>query len=159
MSWKSILITLCIASSSAFAKTNSVDSLSIEDTQSISQKNELELSFEEKNSKVLLNIAEQISSEEYFKLYPTTNMWTFLKLDTRNGRIWQVQYSTKGDDYRFQTYINENDLTYNNGKSSRFELYPTQNMYNFIMLDKSNGRVWQVQWSMEKKDRVIIRIY
>ena len=23
-----------------------------------------------------------------FQLFPTTNMWTFIKLDTRNGRMW-----------------------------------------------------------------------
>lgn len=23
-----------------------------------------------------------------YKLYPTENFWTFLKLDTRNGKIW-----------------------------------------------------------------------
>ena len=25
-----------------------------------------------------------------FVLYPTANIYTFLKLDTRNGKIWQV---------------------------------------------------------------------
>lgn len=25
-----------------------------------------------------------------FKLYPTKNMWTFIKLDTSNGQMWQV---------------------------------------------------------------------
>ena len=29
-----------------------------------------------------------------YKLYPTQNMWTFLKLYTETGRIWQVQYSS-----------------------------------------------------------------
>ena len=28
-----------------------------------------------------------------YRLYPTTNMWTFLKLNTEDRRIWQVQYS------------------------------------------------------------------
>ena len=28
-----------------------------------------------------------------FQLFPTTNMWTFIKLDTRNGRMWQVQWA------------------------------------------------------------------
>ena len=44
-----------------------------------------------------------ITSENY-KLYETSNMWTFLKLDTRTGRIWQVQYSTEGWKYRFHQY-------------------------------------------------------
>lgn len=31
--------------------------------------------------------------EPRYKLYPTTNNWTFLKLNTVTGQIWQVQYS------------------------------------------------------------------
>jgi hypothetical protein len=41
-----------------------------------------------------------------FKLYPTANMWTFLKLDTRSGVIRQVQFSVEGSDKRFETYLN-----------------------------------------------------
>lgn len=33
-----------------------------------------------------------------YQLYPTTNMWTFLKLDTSKGMIWIVQYSV--DDFK-----------------------------------------------------------
>lgn len=40
-----------------------------------------------------------------YKLYPTTNMWTFLKLDTRNGRIWQVQWSFEDDKLLKQHYL------------------------------------------------------
>lgn len=32
-----------------------------------------------------------------FQLFPTTNMWTFIKLDTRNGRMWQVQWAIDVD--------------------------------------------------------------
>lgn len=34
------------------------------------------------------NIVKTIDKDTRFKLYPTNNMWTFLKLDTRNGKIW-----------------------------------------------------------------------
>lgn len=27
---------------------------------------------------------------ERFKLFPTQNMWTFIKLDTQTGQMWQV---------------------------------------------------------------------
>ena len=87
-------------------------------------------------------------------------MWTFLKLDTRTGKIWQVQYSTQGYEYRFQTILNDYDLSYEtNTKPNRFELYPTENTFNFILLDKKDGRVWQVQWSQEEDTRMILRIY
>ena len=93
-----------------------------------------------------------------YKLYPTTNMWTFIKLDTRNGKMWQVQFSIKGDDYRFETPLNTKELITNGNKSGRFELYPTQNMYNFILLDCINGKTWQVQWSSDLENRTIIPI-
>lgn len=98
-----------------------------------------------------------------YKLYATDNMWTFLELETFSGKIWQVQYSIKGPDYRFKTAIVDYSLVpyYDDegAYAGRFELYKTQNMYNFLLLDTSNGRTWQVQWSMEAKDRAIIRIY
>ncbi|MBM3455407.1 MAG: hypothetical protein FJX80_09700 [Bacteroidetes bacterium] len=95
-----------------------------------------------------------------YRLFSTRNMYTFIKLDTRNGRMWQVQWNTKGGKYRFESIlsgisrVNENDE-----KNGRFFLYPTTNIYNFILLDQIDGRVWQVQWSMEEKDRMVLSIY
>ena len=37
--------------------------------------------------------ANESKMAERYKLYPTENMWTFLKLDTKTGRVWQVQYA------------------------------------------------------------------
>ena len=103
---------------------------------------------------------------QYYELYPTENMWTFLELDTCFGSIRQVQYTVKDDDnYRFKLSISSDDLR-ESGFSlyrdkiipGRFALYKTQNMYNFILLDKVDGRTWQVQWGMDAKDRQIIPI-
>ena len=106
------------------------------------------------------NPIQSTSSEENYKLYPTENMWNFIKLDTRTGRLWQVQFSTQGYEYRFQTVLSDRDLSYEeNTKPNRFELFPTQNTYNFILLDKVDGRVWQVQWSFEKEERMVLSIY
>ena len=44
-------------------------------------------------------------------------------------------------------------------KVGRFKLYPTNNMFNFIMLDVINGKTWQVQWSTEPENRIVNRIY
>ncbi|WP_117879837.1 hypothetical protein [Aureibaculum luteum] len=35
-----------------------------------------------------------------YRLFPTDNMWTFIKLNTRNGQMWQVQYSISHDKRR-----------------------------------------------------------
>ena len=102
--------------------------------------------------------AEQHQDVMSYKLYPTSNMWTFLKLDTRNGKIWQVQFSVKGDDYRFESPLNTASLISDGKESGRFELYPTQNMYNFILLDAVDGRTWQIQWSTEPESQAIIPI-
>lgn len=90
-----------------------------------------------------------------YKLFPTQNMWTFIKLNTRNGQMWQVQYDTKGDN-RIETFLNLSPLVSKEKEiNGRFTLYPTQNIYNFILLDQIGGKVWQVQWSLEFENRLI----
>ena len=97
------------------------------------------------------------SSANRYKMYPTQNIYNFLKLDTQTGRIEQVQWSLK-DNKEFITTLNNKDLSLFNGMNS-FELYPTQNIYQFILLDKATGRTWHVQWGMEDDERWIRRIY
>jgi len=94
-----------------------------------------------------------------FQLFPTTNMWTFIKLNTRNGQMWQVQYDVK-DNNRFEVSLNSTSLVSKaNEINGRFTLYSTQNMWTFILLDKIDGQIWQVQWSQDAEKRVIIPIY
>lgn len=93
-----------------------------------------------------------------FRLFSTRNMYTFIKLNTRNGQMWQVQWDTKGSENRVPLSLVKLVSTEeeNNG---RFFLYPTTNIYNFILLDQIDGRVWQVQWSTEPKERLVVPIY
>ena len=94
-----------------------------------------------------------------FEIYSTQNIYNLLKLDTRNGKIWQVQFSVTDDAPRVVVPLNQVDLSSDNGKTvGRFSLHPTQNMYNFILLDQIDGSTWQVQWSFEKNTRGIIPI-
>lgn len=89
-----------------------------------------------------------------FRLFQTNNRWTFLKLDTRTGIIKHVQYSTEGDAMQYD--LNNVPLvTEEEAKPGRFFLYPTENTFNFLLLDQIDGRVWQVQWSIEKEYRII----
>lgn len=93
-----------------------------------------------------------------YRLFATKNIYTFIKLNTRNGKMWQVQWSTK--DNQFQTILSDiSRVEENEEKNGRFFLYPTINIYNFILLDQIDGRAWQVQWSTEAKERMVIRIY
>lgn len=101
----------------------------------------------------------QTENLERFKLFKTQNMWTFLKLDTRNGCVWQVQYSVKGADYRFETPISLISKVFSRDEfNGRFTLYQTDNIYNFLMLDQFDGRVWQVQWSQDADSRGVVPI-
>ena len=73
--------------------------------------------------------------------------------------MWQVQWSTKGSDYRFETTLSDISLVNKEEeKNGRFFLYPTTKIYNFILLDQIDGRAWQVQWGSEG-ERLVIRIY
>lgn len=93
-----------------------------------------------------------------YRLFSTRNMHTFIKLNTKNGQMWQVQWDTKGN--QLETPLSLITLvTKEEEKNGRFFLYPTTNIYNFILLDQLDGRAWQVQWNIEEKDRMVIRIY
>lgn len=101
---------------------------------------------------------DSIDNNAIFKLFPTQNMWTFIKLDSRNGRMWQVQYSMSSDK-RFETTLSTRYLVSDKDELiNRFTLYATTNIYTFILLDQINGRVWQVQWAMKPEDRVVLPI-
>ena len=101
----------------------------------------------------------QTYTVERYKLFPTQNMWTFIKLDTQTGQMWQLQYSINDEKGRFEYDLNPNALIVNGKKiNGRFELYPTQNIYNFILLDKINGKTWQVQWSFDEENRAVLPI-
>lgn len=93
-----------------------------------------------------------------FRLYQTNNRWTFLKLDTRTGVISHVQYSTEGDAMQYE--LNSIPLVEDkDAKPGRFFMYPTENIFNFILLDQIDGRVWQVQWNIDRENRGIWRIF
>ena len=73
--------------------------------------------------------------------------------------IEQVQWSLNPDNEGSVTINSDNltkELDYGSGS---FELYPTKNIYQFILIDKTSGKKWHVQWGMESDERWIRRIY
>lgn len=107
------------------------------------------------NELVILQKKEVLSNR--YKMYPTQHLYIKLKLDTQTGRIEQVQWSYV-DKEEFITTINSTDLSSEYNMNS-FELYPTQNMYQFILFDKATGRTWHVKWGFFDIDRWIRPIY
>lgn len=93
-----------------------------------------------------------------YRLFPTCNMWVFIKLNTSDGRLWLVQYSTESGK-QLEIPLSRIELAESTKKKDgRFSLYSTQNMYNFILLDQIDGRVWQVQWSIDGENNLLIPI-
>ena len=70
--------------------------------------------------------------------------YTHLDVYKRQGKNWQVQFSVKGEDYMFAAPINMFSLAYPEKHSdwtNRFQMFATQNMWTFILLDSYNGRL------------------
>lgn len=114
------------------------------------------VSCNQSDNKQTIPVRQEIKENVRYKMFPTENIWTFLKLDTRSGRMWQVQYSIN-DNYRGEVELNNTSLVSDEvAENGRFTLYPTKNMYNFILLDQIDGKMWQVQWSIDEGNRVVI---
>ena len=145
---KIILLLILVVSLSASGQTTNTE-------KSLSQNDSLTWA----GTKWLEQIELNLSLKERYKLYPTQNMYNFLLLDTKTGQIEQIQWSMKPENEIHST-INSVDLTYGQGYGSRsFELIPTQNMYTFLLMDKTTGRIWHVQWGLENRKRGIWNIY
>lgn len=83
-----------------------------------------------------------------FRLFRIINKAGFLKLDTRNGVITQIQYVI--DEGIFEYEINPTPLVdKEDEKPGRFFLYPTESTYFFILLDQISGNCYQVKSNRE----------
>ena len=110
--------------------------------------------------KQIATVQQKLISENIYQLYPTPNVWTFIKLDTRNGKMWQVHFSVNSNEYEGQLELNSITLVSEVDETKgRFTLYKTENTYNLLLLDQIDGRVWQVQWNSDISKRFISRIY
>lgn len=62
----------------------------------------------------------QVSENAVYQLFPTPNVWTFIKLDTRNGKMWQVQWGTD-EKNRFESILSDiSRVNYDEEKNGRF---------------------------------------
>jgi hypothetical protein len=81
-------------------------------------------------------------------------------LNTETGQIWIVQWSTNSSErFKYVLSLREQIYSWDDRIAGRFELYPTENIYNFVMLDKIKGDCYQVQWNFDADKRFVIRIY
>lgn len=83
-------------------------------------------------------------------LYPTRNMWTWILVDLFTGKIWQCQYSVESSGGQFAIPINSQILSYT--EYSKFEVKPMVSMYQFYLVNRDTGEMWQFQWSTDSDD-------
>ena len=95
-----------------------------------------------------------------YRLYMVKDMYRLIKLDTRTGQTEMIQWSPAPFDAEqekvfINTYRERKRFPMSNkkliskpedAKPGRFTLHATSNMFNFILVDQIDGRVWQVQW-------------
>ncbi len=112
----------------------------------------------QKNKTLTIPISTPTINSPIYQLFPTKNIWTFIKLDSRNGKMWQVQFDLTGENRGENTLNSIPLVTEEKEIKGRFTLYPSENIYNFLLLDQIDGNVYQVQWSMEEKNRGVIPI-
>lgn len=84
-----------------------------------------------------------------------------------NFKYWQETYNSKPDSivsvedkaywkpYTLDEKLSRSAISQN----GRFKLYPTDNMYNFIMVDVINGNTYQVQWNIDRDKRFVMRFW
>lgn len=92
-----------------------------------------------------------------YRLIPTHYISTFIKLDTRNGQLWQLQWGTDKKK-SLQPLSLQSLVPAGQAKSGRFFLYPTADAYTFILVDQLDGRTWQVTWSEKPEKRAVSSI-
>lgn len=131
--------------------------------------NSIILSYKEKSQtkQVISNTTKELEKKTenqqlevpVYQLFPTENHWTFIKLDTRNGKMWQVHFSVSDEGYQGEKDLNSRPLILSDEEiNGRFTLVPTKNIYNFLLLDQLTGRTYQVQWNNDYLNRFVLPI-
>ena len=109
-----------------------------------------------------------------YKVYPTENKEISLKLDSATGEVWQVEIGVEtGEEIAskidfisnktvstFEKVTDFSDVMKNFrvAQNGRFELFPTNSIYEFLMVDTILGTTYQVQWHNQQEKRLISAI-
>ena len=86
-----------------------------------------------------------------YALYPVST-GVYLRFDTRDGTIIGIVPSKP----KTNRILNSQALAKDN-KAGRFQLYPTDNVWELLLFDSTTGDVWLLKWS-DKKD-ILIKIH
>lgn len=81
------------------------------------------------------------SKDTNYALYPVST-GVFLRLDTRDGTIIGIAPANPEK----SRILNSHPLASDN-QTGRFELYPTESNWEWILFDSITGDVWLLKWS------------
>ena len=99
-----------------------------------------------------------VRAADRYKLYPTSDSFYFLKLDTRTGAIAQIEWSFRVKSCR-ETRVSAAPVPLSEeAPNGRFELYPTQNVFAFLLQDKVGGETWLLQWNANSSKKRLDKI-
>lgn len=90
-----------------------------------------------KNVKVVI----PTNKSSNYALYPATT-GVFLRLDTRNGTMQAIVPS----DTKKNRMFNSQPLVSDN-RPGRFELYSTDDIWEWLLFDTATGEMWILKWS------------
>ena len=95
-----------------------------------------------------------------YRLFNTENINTLIALETSTGRVYQVHPGIGADSTQGVIAINDLNLAPSGEPLSegRFTLYPTSNIFSFVLLDQISGAMWFIQWNYENNRRFIQRL-
>lgn len=108
------------------------------------------------NSKLLIEKEKEVDNR--FTLCNTQNSWNFLLLDNINGKIWQIDWDTRPNKSKISALNSSSLIEEEKEIDNRFSLYPTENSWNFLLLDNINGKIWQIEWNTRPEKGKIIPI-
>ena len=102
-------------------------------------------------------IEKQNEVDNRFKLLPADSS-NFLLLDQINGKIWQVTWDIRFEKNKIAAINDSALIDEQNIIENRFSLNPTLDSSYFLLLDKINGKLWQLNWSTKSEKSEIISI-
>ena len=88
-----------------------------------------------------INVVIPTTKDTNYALYPVPT-GVFLRLDTRDGTIIGIAPTNP----KKSRMLNSRSLASDN-KAGRFGLYPTDNIWEWILFDTTTGELWLLKWS------------
>ena len=83
-----------------------------------------------------------VAKAQTYEFFQTRNYHNQLRLNTKTGEVYQVQ--DDGGCWLVNKAITPKSVT-----PKRYNLYPTKNIWTFILIDTFTGKLWQTQFTVD----------